>query len=74
MTEENMDIVISKELLEEIRHELVSISGLKAFDYGNATVIHGNTVNTPEITFSVNEMINLDYNDLITKIDKVLKS
>lgn len=55
----------TKRLLEDIRHELVSLTGLKAFDVC--------TDKTKKLTVVWNrDLIKLDYDDLIKRIDKEL--
>ena len=55
----------NKQLLEEIRHELVALSGLKAFDiYADKT---------EKITCVWNrDLFELDFSKLIAKIDQEL--
>ena len=56
----------NKRLLEDIRHELVSITGLKAFDIA--------TDQTDKITCVWNKnLFELDFEDLIERIDKELE-
>ena len=76
-------LLISEGLLEDIRHTLVSIGGLKAFDmasphvahrnYGKLGIMipHGLEYKTAEVPFD--ELIDLDFRDLLEKIDEVLK-
>ena len=59
---------IGKELLEEIRHELVSINGLSAYD-GESLGVHEGA---DYIQIDKEDLIRLDYDKLIEKIDKVL--
>ena len=55
-----------KQLLEDIRHELVSLTGLKAFDMC--------TDGTKKLTVVWNrDLIELNYEDLIERIDKELE-
>ncbi len=69
-------VEISKELLEMIRHHFVSLTGLKAFDYDLDNVRcfvppftnSGKTVNVP-----YEELIHLTFEDVVKKIDEVLK-
>ena len=57
---------MNKQLLEDIRHELVSLTGLKAFD------IHADK--TEKLTCVWNrDLIELDYDELIKRIDKELE-
>ena len=56
---------MSKELLEEIRHELVSIHGLHVFDKCASQLGY--------VEVFENDMWQLNYTDLIEKIDKELK-
>lgn len=61
-------VEISKELLEEIRHELMTLTGLKSFDGLGENVDNGRFT-----TVIPNEdLIKLDFEDLVNKIDKVL--
>lgn len=61
-------IEISKELLEEIRHELMTLTGLKAFDScGDGTYEGAHYWQTDK-----EDIIDLDFEDLVNKIDKVL--
>lgn len=61
-------IEISKELLEEIRHDLVSIGGLKAFDLcGDGTYEGAHYWQVDK-----EDLIDLDFKDIVNKIDKVL--
>lgn len=56
----------AKRLLEDIRHELVSLTGLEAFDVY--------TDKTKKLTVVWNrDLIKLDYDDLIKRIDKELE-
>lgn len=56
----------TKRLLEDIRHELVSLTGLEAFDVY--------TDKTKKLTVVYNrDLIKLDYDDLIKRIDKELE-
>lgn len=56
----------NKQLLEEIRHELVSLTGLKAFDI--------TADKTEKLTVVWNkDLIKLNYDELIKRIDKELK-
>lgn len=57
------------ELLEEIRHEFVSISGLKAFDGESSTLIS----DEDRVSEMKSNIINLDYKKLIKKIDNILE-
>ena len=68
-----------KELLEEIRHELVSIGGLKAFDYGSSSVRYIQTMDIRnrnkcelKVSFPVEEMLDINFGYLIRKIDKII--
>lgn len=55
-----------KQLLDDIRHELVSLTGLKAFDVC--------TDKTKKLTVVWNrDLIKLDFGDLIKRIDKELE-
>lgn len=56
-------------LLHEIRHTLVSLGGLKAFDSLSSTV----TSNDSHITVNISELIPLDFNETIHAIDTALK-
>ena len=56
---------MKNELLEEIRHDLVSISGLKAFDALSETV----KSNDSHVSVLISELIPLDFKNLIGKID-----
>jgi hypothetical protein len=61
-------IMTNKELMEEVRHELVSLSGLKAIDgKGDLVSIAGD-----DLTVAISELIPLDFKDLIDKIDNEL--
>ena len=59
-------ILIKRSLLEDIRHELVSINNLKAFDKTGHTGIGYVEVYDDDI-------IDLDYTELLERIDEVLK-
>ena len=52
-------------LLEEIRHDLVSLSGLKAFDALSETI----TSSDSHVTVLISELIPLDFKEIIGKID-----
>lgn len=77
---EDVDILIK--CLEEVRHELVSISGLEAFDGASERVVRAGNYNgdihdLPEIynkrvTVPLDEIIKLDFKDLIKKIDEAI--
>lgn len=56
---------MKNELLNEIRHDLVSISGLKAFDALSETV----KSNDSHVSVLISELIPLDFKNLIGKID-----
>lgn len=58
---------MGNKLLEEIRHELVSISGLKAFDVSVET--ENITSTNSDVTVQISELIPLDFKELIGKID-----
>lgn len=60
---------VSEGLLEDIRHTLVSLSGLKAFDALGESV----KSNDSHVTVSIAELIPLDFNEAIKQIDEVLK-
>ena len=63
-------LLISEGLLEDIRHELTSITKWYAFE----PTSHINTEKEGHTIINNNEMlIQLDYSNLIKKIDKVLK-
>ena len=83
-------LLISEGLLEDIRHTLVSIGGLKAFDMGSPHVVcHGKRgksipskglfhqglyeIDDKKADVPFEELIDLDFKDLIEKIDEVLK-
>lgn len=57
-------VEINEELLEDIRHTLVSISGLRAFDKFVSQLGY--------VEVFDDDIIDLDFKDLINKIDKVL--
>lgn len=59
------DVIINKKLLEKIRHELVSIEGLRATDY--------NCPATGYVSLRVDDLIELDCSELIKEIDEVLE-
>lgn len=59
-------IQISKELLENIIHELTFLTGLKATDNPNIPI-------TGYVSLNVDDLIDLDYTDLKKKIEKELK-
>ena len=59
-------IQISKELLENIIHELTFLTGLKATD-------NPNIPSAGYVSLNVNDLIDLDYTDLIKRIEKELK-
>jgi len=56
-------------LLNDTRHLLVSLHGLKAFDNLGESVQSNNS----HVTVSISELIPLDFNDEIKKIDEALK-
>lgn len=56
-------IQISKELLENIIHELTFLTGLKATDNPNIPI-------TGYVSLKVDDLIELNYSDLIIKIEK----
>ena len=61
-------IEISKELLEDIRHELMSLTGLKAFDLcGDGTYEGAHYYQVDK-----EDLIDLDFEKICTKIDEVL--
>lgn len=74
-------VEISVALLEEIRHHLSSLTGLKIFDDNSDNVRYyippvniTDYVNDPRfVTVPVEELIPLNFNDVIKKIDEVLK-
>lgn len=68
MSEEEL-VLINEELLEDIRHELVCIDGWKAFQpNGYINSDKGYTlINNEEY------LVDLDFNKLIKRIDRVLK-
>ena len=57
---------MNNEILEKIRHELVTIDGLYAIDYDNP--------NCGYVSLPVEDLIKLDYTDLITEFDTTIKS
>lgn len=59
-------IQISKELLENIIHELTFLTGLKATDNPNIPI-------TGYVSLNVDDLIDLDYTDLKKRIEKELK-
>ena len=61
-------IIMKENLLEEIRHELVSINGLSAYDSGSLGVHEG----ADYIQIDKEDIVRLNYDKLIEKIDKVL--
>lgn len=74
-------VEISVALLEEIRHHLSSLTGLKIFD-GNSDNVryfippvntHDYVCDPRVVTVPVEELIPLTFNDVIKKIDEVLK-
>ncbi len=66
--EEGDDNMIHKNVLEEVRHELVVLNGLDAFDN------LGDNVDKGRITTVVpnEDLIKLDYSDLINKLDEFI--
>ena len=60
----NKKIAIDLELLETIRHEFVSLTGLTAFDKCASQLGY--------VEVFDEDRIELDYNELISKIDNVL--
>lgn len=61
-------IEISKELLEDIRHELMTLTGLKAFDScGDGTYEGAHYWQVDK-----EDLIDLDFEEICTKIDEVL--
>ena len=60
---EDVDVLIK--CLEEVRHELVSISGLKAFD----KVYDGKA---KYVCIPLKDLIDLEYSNLIKKIDEAI--
>lgn len=59
------EVSINKNLLEKIRHELVSIGGLRVTDY--------NCPATGYVSLRVDDLIELDCSELIKEIDEVLE-
>lgn len=59
------EVSINKNLLEKIRHELVSIGGLRATDY--------NCPATGYVSLRVDDLVDLDFTELIKEIDEVLE-
>ncbi|WP_407415753.1 hypothetical protein [Methanobrevibacter sp.] len=56
---------MKNKLLEEIRHDLVSLTGLKAFDSLSETI----QSNDSHVSVLISELIPLDFKELIGKID-----
>lgn len=56
---------VDVKLLEKIRHELVSIGGLRATDY--------NCPATGYVSLRVDDLVDLDFTELIKEIDEVLE-
>ncbi len=67
--EEGDDNMIHKNVLEEVRHELVVLNGLDAFDN------LGDNVDKGRITTVVpnEDLIKLDYSNLIKKLDEFIE-
>lgn len=63
------DVIINKKLLEKIRHDLVSIGGLKAFDSLGDNV----KSNDSHVNVLISELIPLNFEELIKEIDEVLE-
>ena len=61
-----MNKKVPLELLEKIRHELVFLTGLHATDNPNIPI-------KGYVSLNVNDLICLDYNELIKEIDEVLE-
>ena len=61
----NKSIIIDLELLETIRHEFVSLTGLTAFDKCASQLGY--------VEVFDEDRIELDYTELISKIDNILK-
>lgn len=58
-------VIIDTELLEKIRHDLVSIGGLHATD----SILPS----TGYVSLRVDDLIDLDFTELIKEIDEVLE-
>ena len=75
-------VAVPKQLIEDIRHTLVSLGGLEAFDGASEHIVRygnyqGDIHDLPEIynkkvTVPLDEIIKLDFEDLIKKIDKAI--
>ena len=76
------DVDVLIKCLEEVRHTLVSLGGLEAFDGASERVVRagnykGDIHDLPEIynkrvIVPLDEIIKLDFEDLINKIDEVI--
>lgn len=64
---EDDKIIIDKELLEEVLHELTCITGLSAFD-----LVRGDSQYPHELIVDYDNCIKLDYTDLIKKIENII--
>ena len=66
-------VEISRELLEDIRHELMTLTGLKAFDSKAERVKNiksDEIIKDDFIAIPVEDLIDLDFEEICTRIDE----